>query len=86
MPELIVTKEYREDIVDNDGNFDEEYRYWDYSFDLDGRNYRARIYTDRPREANVFGLDGTRHPEHEEDLRIIGTYLRDEAGIDELKY
>ena len=51
-----------------------------------GVTFRARIYTDRPREANVIGLDGTRHSEHEADLRIIGTYLRDEAGIDELKY
>lgn len=79
----IVKKEYREDLgeQDDEGYYDYEYRYWVYSFDLDGRNYRARIYTDLPKEADVMGLDGTRHPEHEEDLRVIGAYLRDEAGI-----
>jgi hypothetical protein len=81
--ELIVRKEYCEDLgeQDEDGYYDYAYRYWVYWFDLDGRTYRARIYTDEPREADVMDLDGTRHPEYEEDLRIIGAYLRDEAKI-----
>ena len=75
MPEPIVTKEYREDLVGEDGDFDEEYRYWDYSFDLDGRHYRARIYTDRP-VSRCHRPRRHQASEHEEDLRIIGTYLR----------
>jgi hypothetical protein len=27
------------------------------------------------------GMDGTRHPEHDDDLRAIGEYLRHEAGV-----
>jgi hypothetical protein len=50
-------------------------------FDLDGRHYRARIYTDTPDEADVMGTDGTRHPQHEEDLRVIDAYLRNEVGV-----
>jgi hypothetical protein len=78
-----VKKEYREDLGerDADGYYDYEYRYWAYSFNLDGRNYGATVYTHTPKEAYVNGMDGTRHPEHEDDLRIVGAYLRDEAGI-----
>jgi hypothetical protein len=79
----IVKKEYHEDLgeQDDEGYYDYEYRYWVYLFDLEGRNYRARIYTHSPREADIMGLDGTRHPQYEEDLRVMGDYLRDEAGI-----
>jgi hypothetical protein len=79
----VVKKEYREDLgeQDADGYYDYEYRYWVYWFDLDGRNYRARVYTDTPKQADIDGMDGTRHPQYDEDLRVIGAYLRDEAGI-----
>jgi hypothetical protein len=81
--EPIVSKEYFEDLGEQDdqGLYDFEYRYWVYRFELDGRTYRARIYTDTPDEADVLGLDGTRHPEYDEDLRTIGAYLRREAGV-----
>ena len=83
MTEPLVTKEYCEDLGerDDEGYYDYAYRYWVYSFSLDGRNYRARIYTDTPGEADVMGTDETRHRQYEEDLRVIGTYLRGEAGI-----
>lgn len=83
MAELAVTKEYFEDLGerDDEGYYDFAYRYWVYSFDLDGRHYRARIYTDTPDEADVMGTDGTRHPEQEDDLRVIRAYLRDEVGV-----
>ena len=79
----IVTKEYRKDLGEQDdqGYYDYAYRYWAYFFDLDGRNYTARIYTDTPEEANVMGADGTRHPQYEDDLRAIGTYLHREAAV-----
>jgi hypothetical protein len=81
--EPVVTKEYFEDLgeQDDEGYYDYAYRYWVYSFDLDGRHYRARIYTDTPDEADVMGTDGTRHPEHEDDLRVISAYLRSEVGV-----
>jgi hypothetical protein len=81
--EPVVAKEYVEDLGEQDSNglFDYAYRYWLYRFDLDGRTYRARVYTDEPEEASVMGMDGTRHPEHDDDLRAIGEYLRREAGV-----
>ena len=79
----IVTKEYREELgeQDDEGYYVYQYRQWVYRFDLDGRNYGASVYTDQPRVAVVMGEDGTRHPQYEEDLRVIGENLRDEAGI-----
>jgi hypothetical protein len=81
--ELVVTKEYREDLgtKDADGYYDYDYRYWDYSFDLDGRKYRARIYADTPEEANVMHLEDARPAEFEDDLVTIGEYMRREAGV-----
>ena len=83
MAEPVVTKEYFEDLGerDDEGYYDYAYRYWVYWFDLDGRHYRARIYTDMPDEADVMGTDETRHPEHDDDLRVIRAYLRDEVGV-----
>ena len=81
--ELVVTKEYREDLgtKDADGYYDYEYRYSDYSFDLDGRKYRARIYADTPEEANVMHVEDARPAEFEDDLVTIGEYMRQEAGV-----
>ena len=83
MAEPVVTKQYFEDLgeQDDEGLYDYAYRYWAYWFDLDGRHYRARIYTDTPDEADVMGLDGTRHSQHDDDLQTIGAYLRREAGV-----
>jgi hypothetical protein len=79
----VVTKEYREDLgtKDADGLYDYEYRYWIYWFELDGRRYRARIYTNSADEADVMHLDGGRRSEYEDDLRTIGEYLHQEAGV-----
>jgi len=79
----VVTREYVEDLGEQDaeGFYDYAYRFWLYRFDLDGRRYRARIYTDDPEEANVMDTDGTRHPEYDADLRAIAEYLRREAGV-----
>src|SRR4051794_4365539 len=79
----IVTKEYREDLGEQDdqGYYDDAFRYWAYFFDLDGRNDTAGIYTDTPEKANVMGAGGTRHPQYEDDLRAIGTYLYREAAV-----
>ena len=83
MTELTVAREYLEDLgeQDDEGYYEYEYRYWIYRFSLDGRNYRARIYTHSPEEADVLGTDGTRHAQYEEDLRMIAAFLRREAGV-----
>lgn len=83
MADLIVSKEYREDLgeQDEDGYYDFEYRYWWYTMEIDGRNYVARIYTDEPAEADVMEVDGTRHPEYQDDLQRIAAYLRRDAGV-----
>jgi len=80
---LHVSKEYREDLgeQDDEGYRDFEYRYWWYAFEVDGRNYVARIYTDTPEEADVMEADGTRHPEYADDLQTIAAYLRREAAV-----
>lgn len=78
----VVTKEYREDLgtKDADGFCDYAYRNWVYWFDLDGRRYRARIYTDTANDAGLMSLEG-RRPEFEDDLRTIGEYLHQVAGV-----
>ena len=78
-----MTKEYCEDLGerDSEGYYDYAYCYWVYWFDLDGRNYRARIYTDTPEEADVMEMDATRHSQWADDLRVIGEYLRGDAGV-----
>jgi hypothetical protein len=83
MARPVVTKEYREDLgtKDADGFYEYEYRYWVYWFDLDGRRYRARIYTDTADDADVMELDGGRRTDFEDDVRTIGEYLRQEAGV-----
>ena len=69
----VVTKEYREDlgIRNEDGYYEYAYRYWVYWFDLDGRRYRARVYTDSPDEADVMHL-GLRSAQYEQDVQTIG--------------
>jgi hypothetical protein len=62
MADLIVSKEYREDLGERDehGYYDVEYRYWWYTIEIDGRKYEARIYTDTPEEADVPGTPSRR--------------------------
>ena len=81
--EPVVTKEFREDLgtKDDEGTYDYAYRYWVYWFDLDGRKYRARVYTDSPEEASVMNLDSGRPTQYRDDLQTIGDYMRREAGI-----
>jgi hypothetical protein len=79
----VVLTEYQEDLGEKaaDGSYGYEYRYWVYWIDLDGRRYRARIYTDTAHDADVMHLDGPHPPEYEDDLRTIGDYLRQDAGV-----
>jgi hypothetical protein len=79
----LVTKEYFEDLgtKDRDGFYDYAYRYWDYVFDLGGRKYCARIYTDEPEATYVMDLDSSRPREYDDDLRVIGEYMRGEANV-----
>jgi hypothetical protein len=81
--EPVVTKEYCEDLgtKDRDGYYDYAYRYWVYWFDVDGRKYRARVYTDSPEEADVMDIDGSRPRQYDDDLRTIAEYMRREAGV-----
>ena len=83
MADLIVSKEYREDLGERDehGYYDFEYRYWWYTIEIDRRNYVARIYTDTPAEASVMDVDGTRHPEYNDDLQTIAAYLQRQADV-----
>jgi hypothetical protein len=83
MPDPVVTKEYREDLGERnaEGSYDYEYRYWIYWFDFDGRRYRARIHTDDPSNASVMEIGSGRTAACGEDLRVIASYLRDDAGI-----
>jgi hypothetical protein len=83
LAELVVTKEYREDLgtKDEDGSYDYDYRYWVYRFDVDGRRYRARIYVDSPEDASVMHLDGSRPPQYDDDVQAIGEYLRQDAHV-----
>jgi hypothetical protein len=56
MREATVTKRYFEDssgAPDETRGHEEEYRYWDYTFDFAERAYRVRIYTDEPDHADV---------------------------------
>ena len=41
-----VTKEYREDLGEQDaeGYYDYAYRYWDYEFDVGDRTHRVGVY------------------------------------------
>ena len=79
--EFAVTKEYREDLgeQDEDGFYDYAYYYWDYTFVIDGHTYLARIYTDTPEKASI--RKRTPPPEYERDLLAISDYLRREAGV-----
>jgi hypothetical protein len=83
MGEPVVTKEYLEDVGerDADGFYNYEYRYWVYSFDIDGRKYGARVYTTSPDEADVMDLDSSRPREYEDDLGVVAEYMRREAGV-----
>jgi hypothetical protein len=64
MADPVVVKEYQEDLGEKaaDGSYDYEYRYWVYWIVLDGRRYRARIYTDTAHDADVMHLDGPHPP------------------------
>ena len=83
MVEPVVTKEYREDLGTKNaqGLYDFAYRYWVYWFDLDGRRYRARIYTDTADAADVMYLSGSRPSEYEADLQTVAEYLRRDASV-----
>ena len=52
MSKPVDTKKYFEDLAG-----DEEYRYWDYTFDFGDREYLARVYTDEPEVAYVDRID-----------------------------
>jgi hypothetical protein len=81
--EPVVTKQYFEDLgtLGDDGYYDFAYRYWVYWFDVDGRHYRARVYTDSPEETDVMDTDGSRPREYAQDLRVIADYMHREAGV-----
>jgi hypothetical protein len=83
LTEPIVTKEYCEDLgtKDEEGNYDYEYRYWVYWFDLDGRTYRARVYTHSSEDASVMHMNHPRPPQYDDDLQAIGAYLRQDADV-----
>jgi hypothetical protein len=79
----LVSKEYFEDLGtrDQDGYYDYAYRYWVYEFDLDGRRYGAKVYTDEPEAAYVMDLDSSRPRQYDADLRVIAEYMRDDANV-----
>ena len=83
MAEPLVTKEYFEDLgtKDSDGYYDYAYRYWVYWFDLDGRKYRARVYTDSPEEADVMDIDSSRPRQFDADVQVIAEYMHRVAGV-----
>jgi hypothetical protein len=78
-----VTKEYREDLGEQDaeGYYDFEYRYWVISFDFRDRTYKARIYTDRPREASIHGPLRTNDEKSQRDLEAMARYLVEVEGV-----
>jgi hypothetical protein len=79
----LVKREYYEDLgtKDDEGYYDYAYRYWIYWFDIDGRNYRARVYVDSQEETDVMDVDGSRPREFDDDLRVIAEYMRREIGV-----
>ena len=83
MDEPVVTREYREDLgeQDADGFYDYAYRYWNYWFDFGDRHYRARIYVDSQDEANVMQVDGPKDERYADDLQTIAAHLRGTAGV-----
>ena len=87
MREPIVTKKYLEDLVgepDAAGDYEQEYRYWDYAFDFGDRQYRVRVYTDEPETAYVDRREGlgVLQPENQSEranLRAMRRHLRTDA-------
>ena len=78
---LHVTKTYVYEKATPENPMEGDVRYWGYAFEIDGRNYGARIWDDTPDEADVLDEDGTRHAEYDDDLRAIGEYLNREAHV-----
>lgn len=82
MRKPIVTKKYLEDLIgesDANGNYEEEYRYWDYTFDFGDRQYKVRVYTDEPETAYVDRHEGVLQPENQAeraDLRAVRRHLK----------
>jgi hypothetical protein len=64
-PEPLVAKVYREDLLSEDNSEDDDYRYWDYTFDFGDRKYLARVYTDEPESAYVDLLSADGLPSEE---------------------
>jgi len=83
----LLTKEYVEDLgtIDRHGYYDYAYRYWDYVFDLDGRRYGARIYTDEPEATYVTDFESSRPRQYDDDLRVIAEYMRGDANVTTVK-
>jgi len=66
VPEPVVTKVYREDLLSSEDDPDApDYRYWDYTFDFGDRKYLARVYTDEPESAYVDLLSADGLPSEE---------------------
>jgi hypothetical protein len=78
---LRVTRTYVYEKATPENPIEGDVRYWAYAFEIDGRNYGARIWDDTPDEADVLDADGTRHAEYDDDLRAIGEYLNRKAHV-----
>jgi hypothetical protein len=81
-----VTKEYREDLGEQDaeGNYDYEYRYWDITFDFSDRKYTGRVYTDTPDEASIRGPLRTADEKSGRDLEAMVRYLAEIEGVNKV--
>jgi hypothetical protein len=81
--EFSVTKEYREDLgeQDSEGYYDYAYRYWAIRFDFGDRSYGARIYRDSQDEADITGPLRTANEQSQRDLEAMARYLVEVEGV-----
>ena len=83
MADFEVTKEYREDLGEQDAEeyYDYEYRYWDITFDFGDRQYTGRIYADTPDKASIRGPLRTANERSLRDVEAMARHLVQVEGV-----
>jgi hypothetical protein len=76
-----VDKEYVFEPSAFDPPEQDQYEYWVYSFDVDGRDYTVRRYCDEPEEAHILSTVRNADAQALGDARTIARFLIEEEGV-----
>ncbi len=82
MPITRVEKQYVFEPSTFDPPEQDQYEFWAYTFEVDGRRYEVRRYCSFPEEATILSTIRNSDDRALADAALIARYLVDEEGVE----